>query len=152
MPRKPVRRNPLLVTVTNPPIYSERGAVGAIKDLSASLGPALARADLTDAKAYQRQITEWAARLLAQLDRGIHANPPRGRKFSNHVQAIVYEHITEGPRAHGFGNADPDLRSRGNALTMTGLHERTGAAMYALPDGSILIRNTNGKPLWREDR
>jgi hypothetical protein len=80
------------------------------------------------------------------------ANPPAGaQKFSNHVQAIVYEHVTEGDRVHGFGNADPDLRTRGRTLAMTGLKEKTGAEMYALPDGSILIRNRDGKPLWRED-
>ncbi len=102
----------------------------------------------------QAYLRDLAKKMMAQLKRGVHANPGtrRGQKFSDHVQAIVYEHVTEGPRVHGFGNADPDLKTRGDSLTMTGLHERTGAAMYAMPDGSILIRNTNGKPLWREDR
>ena len=75
-----------------------------------------------------------------------------GEKFSNHVQAIVYEHLTEGPRVHGFGNADPELTTRGNSLTLTGLREKTRAEMFALSDGSVLIRNVDGKPLWRKDR
>jgi hypothetical protein len=97
------------------------------------------------------RIADIARQMIRQVSRGVHTNPG-GEKFSNHVQAIVYEHVTEGPRAHGFGNADPDLRTHGRTLSMTGLKEKTDVAMYAMPDGSIHIRGGRGQRLWRKDR
>jgi hypothetical protein len=164
--RAAVQRNPAMWLVTNPPkvfaseedaaLAGSKGTIGERRAWNDVItGAHQLRQDATNPRAVLA-VVEWllpmAEEMRRQVSRGVHVNPPKGIKFSSDVQAIVYEHVTEGPRVHGFGNADPKLTNRGNALTMTGLKEKTGAAMYALPDGSILIRNTNGNPLWREDQ
>jgi hypothetical protein len=91
--------------------------------------------------------------MLGQVRGDVHTNPARkGEKFSNHVQAVVYRHVTEGHRVHGFGNAEIGLKSHGHTLTISNLPERTDVEMYALEDGSILLKHRSGKPLWEKMR
>ena len=41
-----------------------------------------------------------------------------------------------------------DLKTRGDTLSIRGLHERTGVQMFGLPDGSVLIKHQRGLPVW----
>lgn len=88
-----------------------------------------------------------------QVERGVHVNG-RGRKMSDHVQAIVYKHVEDGRLyCHGFGDADINLKtSRGGALTIEGLHDTTGVQALAQPDGSVIIRHRDGEPIWEDIR
>lgn len=169
MAAQPRRKNPGLVMITNPGPRRARGAEvsesdawDAVADYVKVLrrdavhlrgnGPQLGAEVLAQATSLYALVNA----MRAQLRAGVHTNPrqrnPSGRKMSNHVQAIVYDHLTEGPRVHGFGNADPALKERGDSLTMTGLHDVTNVAMYAEPDGSIRLRHNSGKPLWFDDK
>jgi hypothetical protein len=159
------RRNPGLIMVTNPPAgapgvpVSERAALQQLQRLVNDLYVAGSGGDRDSAELFRHQAANLVAALLAQLARGVHANPRRrgnpeilgGQKMSNHVQAIVYDHLTKGPRVHGFGNAEPDLKERGPSLTMTGLRDFTDVEMFALRDGSLRIRHKHGEPLWWDD-
>lgn len=100
-------------------------------------------------------VKELAAQMGAQLKRGVHVNGrrPLGTKTSNHVMAIVYVHRDDGKfYCHGFGDADIKLRSKGDALTIEGLKERTNVQMYAEPDGSVRIKHKDGEPIWENIR
>lgn len=146
--RRAVKPNPALWIVANPPgggkgVLSERAAWSRVRAIAGKLEDKTARNDLLAI----------VSLMLQQLERGVHANPgPTGRrvKLSNDVQAIVYDHVTQGPRCHGYGNADIDLKTRGDTLSITGLHERTGVEMYGLADGSVLVKHRDGKPVWGE--
>jgi hypothetical protein len=143
--RRATKKNPALWIVGNPPkgVLSESQAWSRIRAIASKLEERSARNDLVAI----------ANMMLAQLRKGVHANPGASTgsrvKMSNDVQAIVYDHVTEGPRCHGYGNADIDLRTRGDTLSITGLHERTGVEMFGLADGSVLIKRKDGKPVWK---
>lgn len=104
-----------------------------------------------------------AARTLEQIAReqlkALNAVRVNGRlrrnsgsvQTSDHVMAIVYVHKDDGQLyCHGFGDADIDLKSRGDALTITGLKERTHVEMFAEQDGSVRIAHKDGEPLWED--
>lgn len=101
--------------------------------------------------------------MLAQVGRGVHANPPllvfanpgkgmRGEIMSSSVLAIMYVHEDDDePYVHGFANAELTLKTAPNGtVTITGLADRTDVEMLALDDGSVLIRGTHGQRLWDE--
>ena len=91
--------------------------------------------------------------LRRQVDRGFHVNGRRARggKMSDNVMAIVYVHAADGQRyVHAFGDADVEPRTRGNALVLEGLKERTGVQMFADPDGGISVVHRDGKPVWED--
>lgn len=155
------RRNPGLWIISNPGTgpHSEKDAWTAVQRIAGTI-EAESRGRGRDSAPYLRNAMQMASsRLYAiadimfkQLRQGVHANPGvRGEKFGEQVQAVVYIHTTEGPRAHGFGNADPALEEHGRTLSMTGLKERTDVEMFALPNGTVLLKHKHGKPLWRED-
>lgn len=140
------KTNPALWIVSNPPkgVLSETQAWERVRAI----------ADKLEHKSSRNDLVAIANMMLAQLRKGVHANPgaTSGKrvKMSNDVQAIVYDHVTQGPRCHGYGDADIDLKTRGDTLSITGLHERTGVEMFGLADGSVLIKHKHGKPVWGE--
>lgn len=67
------------------------------------------------------------------------------------VMAVVYKHAEDGALyAHGFGKEAWGISTKGDKLTLHGLNEVTDVKMFALPNGDILMRHSDGKPLWRE--
>lgn len=138
------KTNPALWIVSNPPkgVLSESQAWSRVRAI----------ADQLEQKSARNDLVAIATMMLAQLRNGVHANPSSGKrvKMSNDVQAIVYDHVTQGPRCHGYGDADIDLKTRGDTLSITGLHERTGVEMFGLADGSVLIKHKSRKPVWGE--
>ena len=91
-----------------------------------------------------------AARMLHQLDRGVHVNARGAKKMSDHVQCVAYRHLDDDARyCHGFGDADITIRNgRAGRLDVSGLKDTTDVAMYAMPDGSITLRSSAGRCLW----
>lgn len=92
-----------------------------------------------------------------QLKRGVHVNDRNVRrngravKTSDNVMAVVYVHKDDGKfYCHGFGDADIALKSRGNALIIEGLKDRTDVQMFAEPDGSVRIAHARGEPIWED--
>lgn len=78
-------------------------------------------------------------------------NPPKGSTFGKHVLAIVYEHQDDGELyAHGFGEKEVDVRQRGEELVLTGIGKRTNVLAQALPDGAVLLKHKDGKPVWKD--
>lgn len=77
---------------------------------------------------------------------------PRGAKtFGKHVLAIVYEHNDDGQLyAHGFGDQEVDVRQRGDQLILTNVPKRTYVRAQALPNGTVVLKREDGKPVWGE--
>lgn len=102
---------------------------------------ARALAQSTNMPARARRLEKLAATMLAQLDRGVHANPPivtyfnpprGGELMSRRVYAVEYKHAGDGQDyRHDF---------------------KGGVEMYAARGGpgSILLWRPDGKPLSRE--
>ena len=150
------RRNPALWVVSNPPRSESLAWQEVFQQAKRALRMIPSSQRTSAVVGNLRAIEEIALKMLRQVAEGVHTNPgtPRGGvKFSDNVEAVVYQHKTEGPRAHAFGNAELDERDleRG-ILRLDDVKERTGVAMYAMPDGSVVLRHSQGKPLWREDR
>lgn len=151
-----VRVNPALVVFGNPP-HSERQALQDTIRYADEALSAMMRGDKRAASYALKTIQHGARVMLAQLDRGVHANPSlrggapmRGRvKIGSHVQAIAYIHAKDGDAyVHGFGNRDPseaDLK-RG-ILRLDRLKDVTNVEMYGNPDGTVTLVGTKGQPL-----
>lgn len=84
----------------------------------------------------------------------VSGNPPRAvvrDRMSDHAVAILYMRKDDGSyRVHGFGDADLDLATVRGEVRIRGLKQHTRVAMDALPDGSLHMYSTQGKPLWGE--
>lgn len=150
------RPNPGLWIVSNPPKGESKAWEEVFTQAKRALRMIPAAQRTSAVVGNLRAIEEVALRMLRQVAEGVHTNPgtPRGgTKFSNHVEAVVYRHVTEGPRAHGFGNAELDERDLEHGiLRLDDVKEKTNVAMYAMPDGTVMLKHSQGKPLWREDR
>ena len=90
--------------------------------------------------------------LLVQVQRGIHMNPrgsARGERMSGHVQAIAYVHAQDGDQyVHGFGDAELNAKElQKGILDLSDLHDQTDIEMFAMPDGSLSLRSSQGKDL-----
>jgi hypothetical protein len=115
----------------------------------------IAEAIRTDNRAAARTLERIANEQLKALD-AVRVNGRMTRRggavqTSEHVMAIVYVHKDDGNfYCHGFGDADIDLKSRGDALTITGLKSRTHVGMFAEADGSVRIAHKDGEPLWED--
>jgi len=70
----------------------------------------------------------------------IYGNPPDDATLiGSDVQGVIYRHADGSFRVHGFGNTPLRLENIGNALTITGLRQRTWVRVYGLADGRMLI-------------
>lgn len=146
-----VRRNPALVIFGNPPqVRSESAAWKQVAAFAQDI------AEVSDNELTVLQlVTELrvlAQRMLAQVERGVHANPRERRtKIGEHVQAVLYVHAKDHlPYAHGFGNADIAIDTvREGDVKLEGLHDTTDVCMYGEPDGTITMEGKRGQPLWK---
>lgn len=90
--------------------------------------------------------------LVTNGARRVRKNPARGIKFGSDVQAIIYRNteVQHHPfRAHAFGGQDFTLKNgRAGELTIQGMTDRTGLECFAMPDGSVLLRFADGRPVW----
>lgn len=146
----------ILGIVGNPPRSESRELEAAILDLEQAL--------FSWSKGYDVEvrdaITRAKGRLTAlreQVRAGVHVNPGKhkagGMKMSDHVQAIIYTHADDDRfYCHGFGDAQIDLTTRGDALRIEGLKDRTNVKMLAMSDGSIRIAGRDGQRLWEDIR
>lgn len=134
-----IKRNPPLVIFGNP--RSETNAWRTVQQLAEGLtGNAVAK----------RKLQEIAETMIAQVKGGVHQNPRGGECFGRDVQAIVYVHEETGERmVHQFGGKDPSARDLARGiLNLSKLPSRTGAKLYAMPDGSLAVRSGRGQSLW----
>jgi len=92
-----------------------------------------------NAKRDREELVNLAKNMLAQLATGRHenplvgilGNPPRGRQLASRVYRIEYRHAQG--RHHNYQHAFGP-----------------GTVAYCLPDGTILLRHTRGKRLWKD--
>jgi hypothetical protein len=140
-----------------------------LEEVHALLLSAIRQATTTAEMRLLQRIDMLVARLLGQVERGVHVNPelvtfglanPRGIRrgardgdsvlLSNDVQAIVYRHAQDDQfYAHGFGDAPLKLQSRDGALTLRGLRDRTGVELRGLKGGRELrVSAAGGQPVW----
>lgn len=128
-------------------VVSEQVAWTVVQDLAKAVRQAT---DAATRNVVSKHLDALARQMLAQVQRGVHRNPPKGHCMSYHVHAVAYEHEADGERyCHGFGDAEITLQSkRAGHLEISGLHDQTDVAMYAMPDGSIRLASTRGRCLW----
>lgn len=133
-----VRVNSPLLIVTNP-----RGA-----DVMKRIDRALSQADLAGARRAFDELKTLMKPTGAR--RAMRRNPSTGAEtFSANVLGVLYVHDEDGnPYAHGFGDADLKLVTKGDEITIRGLKSRTSVCMDAEPDGSITLRGARGQSLW----